>query len=340
MVEFLDRFGMGYGCDVWLVRVGDRLANAHVYDDENLEWLDGIANESTRWVGVEHPSLVPLLELAWDGRRLVIVTGDERGPTFVQAASLLTDPVERETWAVSELANICDALTELRRHDRNFVHRRACHEQILVAADGHARLRAAIAWVAARARAGYLGRGNSLVSPQWMSPEQIEGKSLSPASDVFQLAATLYAAITLKRPFQRDTDYDTLTAVRDAAPPPPPSTTNAPVRSLVMANLARDPSARLRDPAELGEALRAIVPETPALLAAKMASLRPDKKPAPNHSMTIVGARCHMQWDALAPTVANGVRHCASCKHDVVHVRSLEAVIPLLGKRCIKYDGD
>lgn len=339
MVEFLDRFGVAYGCEMWLVRARERLANAHVYDDENLEWLESIATESTRWIDVEHPSLVPLLELAWDGRRLVIVTGDERGPTYVQAASLLTDPVERETWAIAELANICDALTALRRHDRAFVHRRACHEQIFVAADGHARLRAAIAWVAARARAGYVGRGNSLVSPQWMSPEQLLGKPLSPASDVFQLAATLYAAITLKRPFQGNSDLDTLVAVRDTTPPPP-STIHAAVGALVMANLAKDPAARLRDPAELGDALRAIVPETPALLAAKMASLRPDKKPAPNHSMTIVGARCHMQWDELAPTVANGVRHCASCKHDVVKVCSLDAVIPLLGKRCIAYDGD
>jgi hypothetical protein len=96
----------------------------------------------------------------------------------------------------------------------------------------------------------------------------------------------------------------------------------------------------LRDPAELGAALRALVPETSGMLVAKMAALRPDSKPAPNHSMTIVGARCHMRWDELAPTGADGVRHCAICKHDVIQVRSLEAVIPLLGKRCIKYDGD
>src|SRR5690242_10731064 len=104
MIEFLDRLGVGYGCEVWMVRRGDRLGNAHVYDGENEEWLEAIAEDSTRWLGVEHPNLVPLLELAWDGKRLVIVTGDERGPTFIQAASLLTDPVERETWAIGELA--------------------------------------------------------------------------------------------------------------------------------------------------------------------------------------------------------------------------------------------
>jgi hypothetical protein len=144
----------------------------------------------------------------------------------------------------------------------------------------------------------------------------------------------------LKRPFQRLSDLDTLVAVRDAVFEPLPPTVHPVLRSLVTANLAKDPAARLASPAELGAALRAIVPEAPGAVVAKMASLRPDTKPSPNRSMSIVGGRCHMKWDELTPTVADGVRYCAGCKHDVVKVRSIDAIIPLLGKRCIAYDGD
>jgi serine/threonine protein kinase len=171
-----------------------------------------------------------------------------------------------------------------------------------------------------------------------MSPEQVLGLALTPASDVFQLAAVAYAALAGKRAFPGETDYEQLLAIRNAVPPPLPPTTNGNIADVILRNLARDRSQRLRSASEFAAALRGLVHEAPPNLIAKVAALRGDPKPAPNRSAGIVGYRCPKQWDELTPTAADGVRHCASCDHEVVQVRSIDAVIPLLGKRCISYE--
>ena len=80
-------------------------------------------------------------------------------------------------------------------------------------------------------------------------------------------------------------------------------------------------------------------PLAPELLA-KVALLRPDARPAPHASELIVGNRCAKQWDELTQTPTQGVRHCAQCQHDVVQVRSIAALVPLLGQRCVSYKPD
>ena len=63
--------------------------------------------------------------------------------------------------------------------------------------------------------------------------------------------------------------------------------------------------------------------------------LRPDVRPAPHASELIVGNRCAKQWDELTQTPT--LRHCGQCQHDVVQVRSIAALVPLLGKRCVSF---
>src|SRR5947208_12712166 len=55
--------------------------------------------------------------------------------------------------------------------------------------------------------------GDIVGSPAYMSPERARGQELGPASDLFSLGATLYAAVEGHAPFERDTPVATLTAV-------------------------------------------------------------------------------------------------------------------------------
>ena len=50
----------------------------------------------------------------------------------------------------------------------------------------------------------------------YMSPEQVRGGALSPASDLFSLGTTLHELLTGRRPFDGDTPLETMDRVREA----------------------------------------------------------------------------------------------------------------------------
>ncbi|MBI1786791.1 MAG: protein kinase [Acidobacteria bacterium] len=63
-------------------------------------------------------------------------------------------------------------------------------------------------------------RGAVLGTAAYMSPEQAEGRSIDPKSDVFSLGVVLYEMLSGRKPFHGDTSLATMMAiVRDAAPP-------------------------------------------------------------------------------------------------------------------------
>lgn len=61
--------------------------------------------------------------------------------------------------------------------------------------------------------------GNILGSPAYMSPEQVMGKPVSPASDVYSLAACMFVLLTRELPFRREHPMAVLNAQLNAPPP-------------------------------------------------------------------------------------------------------------------------
>jgi serine/threonine protein kinase len=80
-------------------------------------------------------------------------------------------------------------------------------------------------------------------SPAYVSPERLHGAKPEPASDLFSLGATLFAAVEGRAPFDRGDLYDTLMAVAEAAPGP--FLRAGPLRPVIEGLLAKDPDRRL-----------------------------------------------------------------------------------------------
>jgi serine/threonine protein kinase len=97
--------------------------------------------------------------------------------------------------------------------------------------------------------------GKVVGSPAYMSPEQVHGGEFAPASDLFSLGATLYAAVEGRSPFGKGCPAATLTAV--VTDPPAPLLRAGPLRPVIEGLLAKDPARRL-GPDQARGALRAI----------------------------------------------------------------------------------
>ncbi len=63
--------------------------------------------------------------------------------------------------------------------------------------------------------------GTVVGTPNYMSPEQIKGEELTPASDLFSLGVVLYELLTKHKPFDADTITTIMYNVVNLEPPPP-----------------------------------------------------------------------------------------------------------------------
>ena len=89
---------------------------------------------------------------------------------------------------------------------------------------------------------------------QYISPEQVSGRPVTAASDIYSLGVVAYEALVGRRPFTGDSQVAIALAQVNDTPPPMPPDLPDPVRDLVLSCMAKDPARA----AALGRRPRAI----------------------------------------------------------------------------------
>jgi serine/threonine-protein kinase len=152
-------------------------------------------------------------------------------------------PLETET-TLSLLRQTAFGLGEA--HRAGMVHRDVKPGNILVRPDGSVKITDfGIAW---SARSVALTRtGQVIGTPQYLSPEQAEGRPATPASDVYALGLIGYECLTGHPAFEGDNAVTIALKQVRQEPEPLPGNLPAGVRGLIRRALLKDPGARLPD---------------------------------------------------------------------------------------------
>jgi len=106
--------------------------------------------------------------------------------------------------AIAIANQVCEGLSEA--HRLGVVHRDLKPQNIMIDKEGNARIMDFGIARSLRAK-GITGAGVMIGTPEYMSPEQVEGKEVDQRSDIYSLGVILYEMVTGQVPFEGDTPF-------------------------------------------------------------------------------------------------------------------------------------
>ncbi|MEO3751520.1 serine/threonine-protein kinase [Streptomyces sp. B6B3] len=188
----------------------------------------------------------PVLDADTEAETPWVATGYIAGPSLYQVVSHDHGPLpERSVLLLA--AGMAQALKAI--HDAGLVHRDLKPSNVLITVDGPRVIDFGIARaLEAAAGEGITRAGAALGSPGFMSPEQVRGQRLTPASDVFGLGSLLAYAATGRTPYGKLDTSPHLLSYRTVEEPPDLTGVPEGLRTLISDCMAR--SAAQRPPLE------------------------------------------------------------------------------------------
>ncbi|GAA1841354.1 serine/threonine-protein kinase [Actinomadura bangladeshensis] len=193
------------------------------------------------------------MELRHPGIARAFDFGEHGGRTFLVMELVAGEPLD-EVLARGgglPLEAVLDLVVQAGRaltvaHDAGIVHRDVKPANLMVSPDGI--LKITDFGIARRlAAASQTQTGMVMGTAHYISPEQAQGKELSPKADLYSLGVVAYECLTGAPPFDGSTPVEVaLKHVRDA-PAELPARVPAAARELIMEMLAKDPLDRPRD---------------------------------------------------------------------------------------------
>jgi serine/threonine-protein kinase len=223
--------------------------------------------EARHMGGLTHPNIGTVHDFGEDDGTAFLVMEFLEGEPL---STIIRDEAPMDPQRVSDiLFQVASALQAA--HDAGVIHRDVKPANIVVDADGYAKL-TDFGISRALSEAPLTQTGEVLGTPHYLSPEQAQGQPAGPLSDVYALAVVGYEMITGERPFAGDSMVTTALAHVSSPAPPLPGDVPEPLRTTVMASLAKDPRQRPESAAEFAEALRTAPEDLPEGLRVAAAS--------------------------------------------------------------------
>ena len=160
--------------------------------------------------------------------------------------------------AISIAKQICEGLAEA--HRLGTVHRDLKPRNIMIDKEGNTRI---MDFGIARSlkTKGITGTGDMIGTPEYISPEQAEGKEADPRSDIYSLGVIIFEMVTGRVPFKGDTSLSIALMHKTEVPPDPREfNTQIPIdlSRLILKCMEKDKEKRYRGSEELFSELNKI----------------------------------------------------------------------------------
>jgi len=202
VIEELGEGGMGRVFKVFDTKVKEKVALKLIKPEISADrrTIERFANELRLARKVRHKNVCGMFDIGEAGGTHYItmeyVQGEDLKSMIRMSAGLTLGTV------VSIGMQICEGLAEA--HSLGIVHRDLKPRNIMIDKDGNAKI---MDFGIARAlrEKGTTGEGAMIGTPEYMSPEQVEGKETDERADLYALGVILYEMVTGRVPFQGDT---------------------------------------------------------------------------------------------------------------------------------------
>jgi serine/threonine-protein kinase len=250
----------------------------HPHLAKDAEFLSMFVDEARLAARIHHPNVVGTIDVACVDGELLLVMEYVHGESLsylLRAARERGEPIPLPVVSAI-LVGVLDGLHAAHEardeHGRPLaiVHRDVSPQNVLVAVEGIARvLDFGIAKAAGRLQ---LTRDGQIKGkPSYMSPEQIEGRSVDRRADVYSAAVILWEMLVGAQLFRGDSDTSVLREAMSAKVAPPSTRVAglpASLDAITMRGIERERGARYASAREMAQALEAVIPPaTPRQLA-------------------------------------------------------------------------
>jgi eukaryotic-like serine/threonine-protein kinase len=212
---------------------------------------------------LNHPHILTVYDIGRSDGRDYIAMEFIDGPTF---RDWLTTGDRDLSLVIDRLLQIADGLAKA--HEANIVHRDLKPDNIMINADGYAKI---LDFGLARKSTAERPLSESDVTEEmpltrglvgtvgYMAPELLHGDDSGASSDIFSFGCIAYEAVAGRRAFEGATAFQTLQQILDSDPPPlRDSNTRTPpeLQRIVTRCLAKDPAKRYASMRDLVADLR------------------------------------------------------------------------------------
>ena len=263
--KIISKLGMGAFSDVYKAR--DTILNRTVAIKrirldacDDLAELDELMSRFLREAQVaaqlQHPNIVTIYDiLTTEGMTFIVME-------LVDGVTLKWELALKERLSLSDAIDVLSPVAEALdyAHQQKVVHRDVKPANIMIAASGKVKV-TDFGIAKAESSSNLTAAGTIVGTPDYMSPEQAQGRDVDGRSDVFSLGCVLYECLSGNRPFRSNNLTGVLLEIVNHEPHPVdwenaglPSA----IQAIVRRALVKKPSQRFASPVELVDALRSL----------------------------------------------------------------------------------
>jgi serine/threonine protein kinase/tetratricopeptide (TPR) repeat protein len=286
IIEELGKGGMGkvYRVEDKKIKqeVALKLINPDVASDEKT--IERFSNELKTARMISHRNICRMFDLGEEkGTHYITmeyVSGEDL-KSFIRRARQLTTGT-----AIDIAKQVCEGLVEA--HRLGVVHRDLKPQNIMIDKEGYARI---MDFGIARSlkTKGITGAGVMIGTPEYMSPEQVDGKDPDQRSDIYSLGVILYEMVTGRVPFEAETPF-AVGVKQKSETPKDPKELNSHIpdglNQLILRCLEKDKEQRPQSAGELHSELESIEKGIPSTVIDM-----PRRKPTTSKEITVTVQR-------------------------------------------------